>query len=263
MSPVPTGARPGRGELIETLTAAGCVAADDEVDELLSVATDDAALDRMLARRTTGEPLAWIVGSVRFAGASVRVDPGVYVPRWQSEQLALRGASLLTGGGLALDLCTGSGAVAVVLREARPHARVVGIDIDQRAARCARSNGVPVLTGDLDAALDPELAGRVDVITAVPPYVPTGSLELLPRDVRAFEPGIALDGGDDGLSMAKRVVGAARQWLRPGGWLLVEVGADHVAPMARHLGEQGFGGLEILLDGEGDRRGVCGRWERR
>jgi release factor glutamine methyltransferase len=256
------GARRGRDELIEVLTAAGCVAADEEADELEAVAADDADLDRMLARRLAGEPLAWIVGSVRFAGASVRVEPGVYVPRWQSEQLASRSATLLPADGLAVDLCTGSGAVAVVMQGARPRARVVGIDIDERAARCARRNAVTVLVGDLDAALDAGLGGQVDVVTAVPPYVPTGSLRLLPRDARNFEPGIALDGGDDGLSVATRVVVAAGRWLRPNGWLLLEVGDDHIAPMARLFGEEGFGRLEVLFDGEGDARGLCGRRER-
>lgn len=261
---MPTRSTPPRGRegLVEALAAAGCVAADEEADELLAAAGDNEDLSRMLIRRTAGEPLAWITGSVRFAGISVRVDPGVYVPRWQSEPLAVRAASLLPDEGLAVDFCTGSGAVAVVMREAHPGARVVGTDIDERAVQCARRNGVTAFEGDLDGPLPADFAGRVDVVTAVPPYVPSGSLEFLPRDVRDFEPDLALDGGENGLSVATEVVRAAQRWLRPRGWLLVEVGHDHVAPMERFLTELGFGALDILIDGDGDPRGVCGRWER-
>ena len=128
------------------------------------------------------------------------VDPGVYVPRWQSETLARRAADLLPADGTAVDLGTGSGAVALVLaaRPARGPGR--GHRGRPRAAACARRNGVDVREGHLDDPLPDELAGTVDVMGGVLPYVPADALHLLPRDVVAFEPRGALDGGADGLS---------------------------------------------------------------
>ncbi len=184
---------------MRALAGAGCVAADEEAVELVASAPDADSLEALVARRVAGEPLAWLTGTSRFCGTDVAVDPGVYVPRWQSETLAERAASLLPDRGTAVDLATGSGAIALVLSRRRPGARVVGTDVDPRAVACARRNGVTVLEGPLDDPLPDDLAGRVDVLCGVLPYVPTGALHLLPRDVLAYEPRRALDGGPDGL----------------------------------------------------------------
>ncbi|MGH7540126.1 MAG: methyltransferase, partial [Gemmatimonadota bacterium] len=119
-------------------------------------------LDELVARRRRGEPLAWVIGFTEFCGIRVRVDHGVYVPRPQTEALARRAASLLPADGIAVDLCTGSGAVAVVMRSARPNATVLATDSDDAAIACARSNGVTALLGDLDGPLPSQVAGRVD-----------------------------------------------------------------------------------------------------
>jgi release factor glutamine methyltransferase len=241
------------------LVGAGCVAADEEAVELVAAAPDDAALDALVARRLSGEPLAWLVGTTRFCGVDVVVDPGVYVPRWQSEALAERAAAVLPDDGTAVDLATGSGAIARVLSARRPGARVVGTDVDPAALACARGNGVEVLEGPLDDPLPDALAGRVDVLCAVLPYVPTGSLHLLPRDVLAYEPRRALDGGADGLGLVGEVVARSPRWVRPGGWLLLEVGGDQVAAVTERYAAAGYGRLEVLVDGDGDPRGVAGR----
>jgi len=248
------------GEVARVLSAAGCVAAAEEAAELVAAAAGDAGgLGRMVERRVTGEPLAWITGTARFCGLEVGVAPGVYVPRWQSETLARTAARLLPETGVAVDLCTGSGAVGLVLQAARPGARVVGTESDPAAAACARRNGLEVVDGDLDGPLPDELAGRVDVLVGVLPYVPTGALHLLPRDVTAFEPRGALDGGEDGLAVVERAVRAGVRLLRAGGWLLLEVGTDQVPAAAGLLAGAGYRSLGAVEDPEGDLRGVRGR----
>ncbi|HEX6420336.1 MAG TPA: HemK/PrmC family methyltransferase [Acidimicrobiales bacterium] len=243
--------------VVDRLVAAGCVAAEEEAAEMLAAAPDGAALEAWLRRRERGEPLAWITGVATFCDRPLRVEPGVYVPRYQTEELARRAAALLPRGGRAVDLCTGSGAVAAHLAAAVPGARAVGVDLDERAAACARSNGVPAVVGDLDAPLRAHRA--VDVVTAVPPYVPTGALRLLPADVQRYEPRRALDGGVDGLDLVRRVVAAAGRLLRPGGWLLVEVGGRQDRDLAPVLADAAFDVVEPWRDDEGDLRGVAAR----
>ena len=235
------------------------MAADEEAAELVVAAPDDATLRALVDRRVSGEPLAWITGTARFCGLDLQVDPGVYVPRWQSETLARRAADLLPTYGTAVDLCTGSGAVALVMQTARPTAGVVATERNPRAAACARRNGVDVREGHLFDPLPQDLAGVVDVLVGVVPYVPDDALHLLPRDVMAFEPREALAGGIDGLEVVNEVVDGSGRWVRPGGWLLLEVGGDQVGPTRGRLTAAGYGAVTVLTDGDGDPRGVAGR----
>ena len=164
----------------------------------------------------------WIIGIQQFCGHPLHVDPGVYVPRLQSEDLALPCRRVLDRtGGPAVDLCTGCGPVAAHLLAAVPAAQVVGVEIDPGAAACARRNGVPVLLGDL---AEPLRSLEFGLVTAVAPYVPTGELGTLPRDVQHYEPARALNGGSDGLDLVRRIVVGSARILRPGGWLLLEIG---------------------------------------
>lgn len=246
-----------REALADLLWQAGFVAADEEAEELLATARGSQAhLDRLVARRLTGEPLAWITGRVTFCGLTIRVDPGVYVPRWQSEQVAGRAADRLPPDGVAVDLCTGAGAVAAVLAHARPGARVVATDIDEAAVACARRNGVAAVTGDLFAPLPLDLRGRVDVVVGVVPYVPTPALALLQRDTLAFETPLAYDGGEDGTRLLRRAVAGAADWLRPGGALLLELGGDQAAELADDLGIHGFRDVRVHHDEDDDPRAV-------
>ena len=244
---------------IEALAHAGFLAPTAEAAELAACADHGDELRALVARRTTGEPLAWITGTTTFCGETIRVDPGVYVPRPQTEPMAEAAVRLLPAEGIAVDLCTGFGAIAAVLARRRPGARVLASDIDPRAVACARSNGVHAHRGDLDQPLPPELHGRVDVVTGVVPYVPTESLHLLPGDVRDHEPEVALDGGPGGTRVLDRAVAAAARLLRPGGWLLLEVGGsqpDHLGP---DLARRGFGRIEVATDEEGDARSIRAR----
>jgi release factor glutamine methyltransferase len=246
-----------RDAVVGRLAAAGCVSASEEAAELLIAAPDDRTLDAWISRRERGEPLAWITGSILFGGRRIGVDPGVYVPRFQTEELARRAAALLPPGGRALDLCTGSGAVAAHLGAEVAGAAVVGVDLDPLAAACARRNGVAALAADLD---EPLHAGRpFDVVTAVAPYVPRDALAALPADVQRHEPRRALDGGEDGLDLVRRVVAAAGRLLRPGGWLLVEVGGDQDHRLEPALAGHRFTDADAWHDDEGDLRGVAAR----
>jgi release factor glutamine methyltransferase len=213
-------------------------------------------LSSLVERRLTGEPLAWITGLVEFAGRSLRVAPGVYVPRWQSEPLARRALARLPEGGVAVDLCTGTGALAAVLLE-RSGASVHATDLDERAVACARSNGVvDAVVGDLFGPLPAALRGTVDVVAGVVPYVPTGELSLLQRDTFTFETPLAYDGGPDGCALLRRALSGAARHLRDGGALLLELGGDEATLIADDLEYSGFVDVAVLADEDGDVRGV-------
>jgi len=241
--------------VVGQLRRAGCVAAEEEADALVRGAPDEPTLAAWVTRREQGEPLAWITGTTEFCGRSLHVAAGVYVPRRQSEALARRAAAALArSGGRAADLCTGAGAVAAHLLDAVPSAGVVGTDVDTRAVRCARRNGVPAVFGHLGAGLR---SRAFTVVTAVVPYVPTGALRLLPPDVLRYEPRVALDGGDDGLRVARDAVLAAARLLRPDGWLFLELGGDQDGLLAPTLTAAGFGPRSAWRDEDGELRGVA------
>jgi release factor glutamine methyltransferase len=239
------------------LSQGGFVAADEEAHELLACAGGDALVAHTLVdRRLAGEPLAWITGQAAFGVHSIVVHPGVYVPRWQSLELARRAAARLPDDGTAIDLCTGSGAIAVALGAARPGTRIVATDNDERAVACARANGVEVWLGDLFAPLPATLRAATDVVVSVVPYVPSTELRLLPRDTLTFEDASHYDGGAAGLDLLRRVVTEAPDFLRPGGALLLELGGDQADLLRGVLDAAGFGSIETWSDEDGDLRGL-------
>lgn len=244
------------------LAGAGCVAADEEAAELADAAAGDAPrLATLLERRLAGEPLAWVTGCVRFGALTVRVDPGVYVPRWQSLELVQRAARHLPGDpapARVIDLCTGCGAVAAGLAAGRPAATILATDSDPAAVHCARANGVDAVLGDLFGPVPSDWLGRTDVVVAVVPYVPTAALRLLPRDTLAFEPPAHYDGGPDGTELLDRVVNAAPRYLVAGGALLLELGGDQAEVVGAAMERMGFVGIETWCDEDGDVRGIEG-----
>ncbi|HEY7658999.1 MAG TPA: HemK/PrmC family methyltransferase [Actinomycetota bacterium] len=249
-----------RPDIAHALAAGGCVAPDAEADALLAAAGEGAgSIDALVERRLRGEPLAWITGWVRFCDLRIRVDPGVFVPRPHTQSLARRALDLLPDAGIAVDLCTGSGAVAAALFSRRPQALVLGTDIDPAAVACARRNGVRALVGDLDEPLPAWIRGRVDLVTAVVPYVPTEELGLLPRDVLEHEPRRALDGGPRGTAMLVRTVRAAARWLGPGGGVLLELGGDQAVELASVVVDAGLRDIRVHRDDDGDVRGIEAR----
>lgn len=230
--------------VVARLRAAGCVFAEDEAELLLSTARTPAELAGMVRRRVDGLPLEHVLGWAEFCGRRIAVDPGVFVPRRRTEFLvrhALALAAARQPGAVVLDLCCGSGAAAAVLGAELAGVEVHAADVEGAAVLCARRNVAPVggtvYQGDLYAPLPAGLLGRVDVLVANAPYVPTGDIGLLPPEAREHEPLVALDGGDDGLDVQRRVTAGAARWLAPGGSLLIETSerqADRtVAAMVR------------------------------
>jgi release factor glutamine methyltransferase len=243
--------------LTALLSGAGFVAAEEEAPELVARAGGDAELlERLVGRRLAGEPLAWITGGVSFGGVEIRVHRGVYVPRWQSLPLARRALERLPTHGVALDLCTGAGAIAKTLAVGCPGARVVASDVDERAVACATANGVEAYCGDLFAPLPDWLEGQVDVVVGVVPYVPTPALAFLPRDTLAFESPLAYDGGRDGTEILRRVLIESPRYLRRGGGLLLELGGDQADGLGHDLDHLGYVDVAVLADEDGDVRGI-------
>ena len=239
--------------LVERLAAGGFVAAEEEAAELVAAAGGDAErLEAMVVRRLSGEPLAWITGVTEFCGLTLRVDPGVYVPRLQTEDVAARAAARLPRDGAAVDVCTGCGAIAAVLQARHPAAQVFATDADERAVAFARSNGVNAVRGDLLAPL----AALLDLVTGVVPYVPTGDLRFLQRDTLTFETPLSYDGGPDGAGLLRRVIADAPRLLRPGGALVLELGGDQATLLAPDLAAAGFTGVVEIRDEDGDVRGI-------
>ena len=234
----------------------GFVAADEEAQELMDAAAGDAGrLEELVVRRETGEPLAWITGFVVFCGLQVVVQPDVYVPRWHTELVAERAAARLPDDGVAIDLCTGCGAVAATLRARRPGARVVGTDLDVNAVANARANGVEAYAGDLFAPLPDDL-GPADVVVAVVPYVPRRALPLLQRDTFRFETALAYDGGEEGLDILLRVLEEAPGRLRPGGALVLEVGGSQAGDLDGDIARLPYDEVVEITDEDGDLRGL-------
>ena len=180
----------------------------------------------------------------------------MYVPRGFSEQIAERAAALLPPTGTAIDLCTGTGAIAQTLGRARPDARVVATDLDPAAVTCARINGVEAFVGDLFGGLPQDLDHPVDVVIGVVPYVPTDELVRLQRDTFAFETHLAYDGGEGGLTLLRRVIAEAPRFLRPGGALLLEVGGDQDQALRDDLERNGYQWVTAIVDDDADVRGI-------
>jgi release factor glutamine methyltransferase len=218
-------------DLVARLRDAGCVFAEDEARLLTAAARDHAELDRLVRQRIAGTPLEHLLGWVEFDGLRIAVEPGVFVPRRRTELLVREAARRAPPRAVVVELCCGAAAVAAALTARLDDPEVHAVDVDPAAVRCARRNlpGGHVYAGDLDAPLPRRLEHRVDVLVANAPYVPTGELGLMPAEAREHEPRVALDGGPDGLDVARRVVAVAPRWLGPGGILLVET-SERQAP---------------------------------
>jgi release factor glutamine methyltransferase len=213
-------------DIVARLRACGSVFAEDEARLLMSAARSPAELADMVEQRAAGLPLEPIVGWAEFCGMRIAVEPGVFVPRRRTELLVQRATSLAEPSAVVVELCCGSGAIGVALAAAAGPIELHAVDVDPVAVRCARRNVEPVggqvYQGDLYAPLPRQLRGRVDLLLANAPYVPTAAIQTMPPEARLHEPRITLDGGDDGLDVQRRLVSEAAAWLAPGGHLLVE-----------------------------------------
>ncbi|MET8569479.1 putative protein N(5)-glutamine methyltransferase [Streptomyces sp. NPDC004783] len=226
-------ARPSRESVVTALRAAGCVFAEDEAELLLAAARTPAELTSLVGRRVAGLPLELVLGWAEFRGLRIAVTSGVFVPRRRTEFLVEQALAHAPDASVVVDLCCGSGAVGAALAAALGRPEVHAADVDPVAVRCARGNlaaaGGRVYTGDLFEALPTALRGRIGILAANVPYVPSGEVPLLPAEARDHEPLAALDGGADGLDVLRRVAAEAPGWLAPGGCLLVETGERQAA----------------------------------
>lgn len=215
----------------------------------------------LVKRRRTHEPIAYLRGHREFYGRSFKVDPRVLIPRPDTEALvevALERSNHVSLSARVLDLCTGSGCVAITLARQRPTSRVVATDLSADALGVARENArllgaynVAFREGDLFGALEGAsrlLPTTFDLITANPPYIPSGDIEGLMADVRDFEPRLALDGGADGLDLVRRIVAEAPRFLDPDGVLAMEIGAGEAEATAAIYTEHGFRDVAIARD---------------
>jgi len=236
---------PAFSAVVTRLRAAGCVFAEDEARLLVSAARTPAELADMVDRRAAGLPLEHVVGWAEFCGLRIAVTPGVFVPRRRTEFLVGQAIALARPAPgpsdpagprpVVVDLCCGSGAVGAALAAALGPVELYAADIDPAAVACARRNlaaaGGRVYQGDLYEPLPAALHGRVGLLAANVPYIPTAEIGLLPAEARRHEPRAALDGGQDGLGVLRRVAAAAPRWLAPGGHLLTET-SERQAPHA-------------------------------
>jgi release factor glutamine methyltransferase len=225
-------------------------------------------LRQLVKRRRAREPVAYLRGEREFFGRKFRVDKRVLIPRPDTETLvevALERTAHVSLSMRSLDLCTGSGCVAVSLARQRPTARVHATDLSPDALAVARENAfrlgaynVSFAAGDLFAAVP--RGCRFDVITANPPYIPSGEVDGLEPDIKDFEPRLALDGGADGLELLRRIAAESGAWLVPGGVLAVEVGAGEAEEVARLFAQHGFEGVSARRDYGKIERVVFGAW---
>jgi len=226
--------------------------------------------DRMIARRATGEPVQLITGHAVFRGLEIVARPGVFVPRDSTEYLAEQAVRRLHGRRrpVAVDLATGGGTVALAIANEVRGVRVFGTDISLTAVRVARENAEALhlratfIKGDLFGGLPARLERLVDVITLHPPYVARDELRELPEEIRRFEPVHTLsDRSPDGLGLVGRAASEGARWLRPGGWLLIEVSPDRSRSVASVLRRNGFGDVRSTMDrGFKVTRVLVGRW---
>lgn len=218
---------------------------------------------RLFARRAQHEPVQYLLGTQDFCGLTCEVTPAVLIPRPETELLVEETLRVCGSQRSAriVDVCTGSGCIAVAIARARPDAMLWATDLSQQAVDVARRNvsrnrveaRVTVLQGDLLAPLaSAGVAGSADVIVSNPPYIAAWEWPTLPPDVAEFEPRLALDGGPDGLRAHRQIADLAPCWLRPGGWLILEIGQKQSVPLAEYLQASGaYGDAQVRQDFRG------------
>lgn len=246
--------------VVARLRAAGSVYAEEEAALLLAAAPTPGVLEETVGRRVAGEPLERVLGWVEFEGVRVGLDAPVFVPRRRSGLLVREGARLAGPGDVVVDLCCGSGAVGAALVARVGGLALHAVDVDPAAVACARRNlgaAGRVHHGDLFGALPRDLRGRVGLVVANAPYVPTGEIATMPAEARDHEPLVALDGGADGLDVHRRIAADAGAWLAPGGHLVLETSTRQAA---RTAGLVAAGGLaaRVVRDADLDATVVVG-----
>ncbi|MBI4588124.1 MAG: peptide chain release factor N(5)-glutamine methyltransferase [Candidatus Rokubacteria bacterium] len=222
-----------------------------------------------IRRRMRHEPLQYILGFEEFRGLRLRMTPAALIPRPETELLVEWALELEDGHGpwsLAVDIGTGSGAIACALAAGAPHLHVLAVESSMAALAVAAANistlglapRVRLVAGDLFEPLA-GLANAVDVVISNPPYIRTSDLAALPIEIRDWEPHAALDGGADGTAVHRRLIGQSPGFLAPGGWLLMEVGEGQAETLRQAMAAHGFERIEVRKDLRGIERMIGGR----
>ncbi len=232
--------------------------------ERIGMAQERRTLD-LMRRRMLGEPLQYVTGVAGFRHLDVAVGPGVFIPRPETEQVVDRALARLPRGGIAVDIGTGCGAIALAIAQERPDADVWATEISPQALAWANKNvfalssTVHLIAGDLFDGLATSLRRRFDLVVSNPPYVRREDADGLPDDVGDHEPEIALFAGGDGLDVVRRIASGARDWLRVGGWLVLEIGAAQGDEAAALVGNLGYVEVSVGIDLSGRERIVEAR----
>jgi release factor glutamine methyltransferase len=247
----------------ETLEGAGIEGAEREARWLLEAATGQRSVDQLAReeglpdsvveraleltdRRASGEPLQYVTGVAGFRRLELAVGPGVLIPRPETEIVAEQAMHRLPSGGTIVDVGTGSGAIALSVADERSDARVYATEISETALGWARRNitnlqlNIDLVRGNLFDGLPRDLAGNIDVVVSNPPYVAVGDTDMLPSEVVDHEPEKALFAGTEGLHVIADIAARAREWLRTGGWLVLEMGFDQSDAVVRLLTDGGY-----------------------
>ena len=240
-------------------------------------------INRLVKRRAAGEPLQYIIGHVDFLGLEIRVGRGVLIPRPETEMLVEEAINTIKSKMLSvkssgkppsafspsrvsstqgrsdlqpsafLDLCTGSGCIALALAKEFPASEVYATDVSAKAIKYAKDNAdrntirnVEFLKGSLFAPVEEHMS--FDLITANPPYISTSDIAGLQREVREWEPLRALDGGEDGLDFYRKILSKAAGHLKEGGWIFFELGFGQSEAVAEIAGNAGFKNIELIKD---------------
>lgn len=215
--------------------------------------------EKLIARRATGEPIQFIKGFAEFRGLELISKPGVFIPRDSTEFLAEQAIRRLRRRkkAVAVDLATGGGTVALAVKNETKGVKVFGTDLSKEAVKIARKNAerlklrATFVAGDMFERLPVSIAGTVDVITLHPPYVAKHELKELPDEIRNFEPADTLtDNSADGLGLVERAAAEGHDWLRKGGWLLVEVSPDRARAAAKVFRRNGYRDIKVTNGGE-------------
>lgn len=217
-----------------------------------------------LKKRESRIPLQYITGEQEFMGLNFKVNPGVLIPRQDTEILVEEALKAITPGMEVLDLCTGSGCIAVSLAKFKPKAKVQGADISPEALQVSEENagrnGVDVRFFLSD--MFEQVRGNFDVIVSNPPYIPTGVIQGLMPEVKDFEPHLALDGREDGLWFYRILTSEGKKYLKSGGVLMAEIGCDQGKAVKRLFQEEGYCEIKVIKDLAGLDRVVIGKDER-
>lgn len=233
---------------------------DDEVE----------SLQGLVAQRLAGVPLAHLTGRQRFMGLELLAGPQALVPRKETELLGATALARATGDEsmLVLDVCTGSGNLAIAVARSLPKVTVHAADLAEDAVELARENvrfagvepSVSVWTGDLFAAFPEELQGRADLVICNPPYISSGRVDAMDAEISAHEPRLAFDGGSFGLAIISRLIADAPAWMKPGGWLCFEIGLGQGPHWVKALSRRtDYDLVEPAVNADGDVRAIAAR----